>query len=82
MVELWCAYRDVDGSGQASCAYPGVNLAQLPLLILGEARLVFLHAPQGLTVLSQHSLHVPVVQARGKRVTENLPSGNKVLYLD
>lgn len=59
------AYRDVDGSGQASCVDPGVHLAQFSLLLLCEAWLVFLHAPQGFTVLTQHSLHVPVVKAKG-----------------
>lgn len=67
---LPCTYRNVDGSWQASGADPGVHLAQLPLLLLCEAWLVFLHAPQGLAVLAQHSLHVPdVTKATGRQVT-------------
>lgn len=56
-----------------------MHLAQLLLLLLGEAWLVFLHAPQGLAVLSQHRLHVPVIQAQGERVTENLLSREQLV---
>lgn len=52
------AYRDVDGAGQAPGPYPGVDLAQFSLLVLSEARLVFVHGPQGLAVLPQHRLPV------------------------
>lgn len=77
-----CTHRDVDGPRQASCADPGMHLAQLLLLLLSETGLVFLHAPQGLTVLSQHSLHVPVIRAQGKKVNEIQPSSQFVYLLD
>lgn len=64
--ELKHTYRDVDGSRETSCADPGVDLAQLPLLLLCEAWLVFLHVPQGLTILTQHRLYVPVVHTQEK----------------
>lgn len=60
MCLLSAPHGDVDGSGQAAGADPRVNLAQLTLLVLAEARLLFLHAPQRLAVLAQHRLYVPV----------------------
>lgn len=53
------AYREVNGSRKASRPDPGMDLAQLFLLLVREARLVFLQVPQSLTVLLQHRLHVP-----------------------
>lgn len=56
---LSAPHGDVDGSGQAAGADPGVHLAQLTLLVLAEAWLLFLHAPQRLPVFAQHRLYVP-----------------------
>lgn len=64
--ELQDTYGDVDGSRETSCADPGVDLTQLPLLLLCEARLVFLHVPQGLAILAQHRFYVPVVHTQRK----------------
>lgn len=59
---LSAPHIDVDGSGQAAGADPGVHLAQLTLLVLAEAGLLLLHVPQRLPVLAQHRLHVPVAE--------------------
>lgn len=66
----FCAapHGDIDGSGQAAGADPGVHLAQLALLLLTEAWLVFLHAPQRLPVLTQHRVYVPVGETPEKKV--------------
>lgn len=57
-------HGNVDGSGKAAGADPGVHLAELTLLVLAEARLVFLHAPQRLPVLTQHSFGVPLEKTK------------------
>lgn len=54
----------IDGTWQASCADPGVNLTELPLLLLGKTRLVLLHGSQCNTVLTQYSLSVSVTHTR------------------
>lgn len=62
---LAAPHVNVNGSGQAAGADPGMHLAQLTFLVLAEARLVFLHVPQRLPVLAQYRLCVPL----GERAT-------------
>lgn len=51
-------YLNVNGLGQTSLLNPGVDLKQLLLLLLCEARLVLLQQPQLLSVLFQYFLDV------------------------
>lgn len=53
-------HRYIDGPWQASCADPGVNLTELPLLLLSKTGLMLLHGSQSNTVLTQYSLSVSV----------------------
>lgn len=52
---------DIDGFGQAAPSHPGMNLKQFSLLLLCEARLVFLHLPQLFSVLTQNFLNVSAI---------------------